>query len=188
MPGPGLQGNTSQSQDLKPVPSGSKPMLSPRSTLLTDHLWQNTFFFFKSESTSSSSGLVSLTCQLFQVSLWLTLFRTLWSYLGLHQRSTEAMKVDSLQVAESGEMQNPIYLKCQKTDEMIMIVLWNKSIWGVSGKSLCFLYVSGPHLSKGKFTKSQKSLPVPTFPLYFGPFSTIVFLSWKQKNLLEILS
>lgn len=71
------------------------------------------------------------------------------------------MKVEYLQTAKSGEMQNPVYHKWQKIAEAIMTVALKKSNCVTSDKSL---YFSGPRLSNEKFTKSQVSFPVTTFP------------------------
>lgn len=43
-------------------------------------------------------------------------------------------------------------------------------------------------VSNGNFTRLQISFPVPTSLSDFRPFTTIVFLSWKEKNLFEIVS
>lgn len=45
-----------------------------------------------------------------------------WPSLGLNQSSWEVVKVEYLQIAKSGEMQNPIYHKCIKN--LLRQLIW----------------------------------------------------------------
>ena len=67
------------------------------------------------------------------------------------------MKVEYLQIAKSGETQNPIYHKCQKLTEAIITVVQKKSTCVTSGK------VPSLVCQTRSFKKFQISFPVPTF-------------------------